>query len=80
LFIIIVGRRSSHYAYAVNNAIEIRAVVKALRRLPEGMYMWISTDSAYVQNGITQWMGNWIKNDWKTSDGKRVANKSFWHK
>jgi ribonuclease HI len=31
---------------------EIRAVIEALRILPEGMHVWISTDSTYIENGI----------------------------
>jgi ribonuclease HI len=35
-----------HYDHATNNAMEIRAVVEALRNLPAGMH------------GITQWLPN----------------------
>jgi hypothetical protein len=49
-----------HYEHATNNAMELRAVIEALSLLPEGMVVWISTDSAYVKKGITEWMGSWI--------------------
>jgi ribonuclease HI len=35
---------------------EIRAVVEASRVLAEGMHVWVSTDSAYVKKGITEWL------------------------
>jgi hypothetical protein len=44
------------------------------------MHVWISTDWAYVKNRITQWMGNWVKNNRRTRNGKPVANRSLWKK
>jgi ribonuclease HI len=43
-----------HYDPAMNNAMELRAVIKALRALPSEMYAWISTDSADVKKGIKE--------------------------
>jgi hypothetical protein len=40
---------SGHIERATNNAMEIRAAVETLRRLPHGMHVWISTDSMYVK-------------------------------
>jgi ribonuclease HI len=57
---------------------EIRAVVEALRFLPEGMNVCISTDSAYVERGVTEWVNGWAVNDWRTSTGAAVAHKSLW--
>ena len=28
--------------------------------------------------GITQWIDNWQKNNWKTANKKDVKNKSLW--
>jgi hypothetical protein len=36
------------------------------------------TDSAYVKNGIMQWMPNWLANHWKNSKEARVANGILW--
>ena len=38
----------------------------------------IYTDSKYVKNGITDWIHNWIKNNWKTSNKEDVKNKDLW--
>jgi ribonuclease HI len=64
--------------HATNNAMEICAVVEVLRALPEGMHVCVSTDSAYVKNGITEWFPGWIRNYWRNSKGAAVANKSLW--
>jgi ribonuclease HI len=69
-----------HWDHALNNAMELAAVVEALSVLPEQMYVWVMTDSAYVKNGITQWLPNWIANKWQNSQGNRVANKTLWEK
>jgi ribonuclease HI len=66
------------YAHATNNAVEIRAVVEASRVLPEGMHVWVSTDSAYVKKGFTEWLPEWIRNNWRNSKGAAVANKTLW--
>jgi ribonuclease HI len=39
---------------------DITAVVEALCILPQGMHVWISTDSADVKRGTTDWMPVWI--------------------
>jgi ribonuclease HI len=66
-----------HWDMASNNAMEILAVTEALANIPDDMHVWIMTDSAYVKNGITQWVSNWIRNGWKNSSGARVSNKSL---
>ena len=40
----------------------------------------IFTDSNYVKDGITKWIGNWKKNNWKTSAKKPVKNQELWKK
>ncbi|WGK70436.1 ribonuclease HI [Candidatus Haliotispira prima] len=45
------------------------------RELPE---IAVYTDSQYVKNGITTWIHNWKKNDWRTSTKKPVKNKELW--
>ena len=38
----------------------------------------ITTDSKYVQNGITNWINNWKLKGWKTANKKPVKNKELW--
>jgi ribonuclease HI len=38
----------------------------------------VYTDSQYVQKGITEWISNWKRNSWRTSDRKPVKNQDLW--
>ena len=40
----------------------------------------VFTDSIYVKEGITVWINNWEKNNWKTADKKNVKNVDLWKK
>lgn len=61
-----------------NNRMELIAVIKALESVSEGAEIILHTDSLYVKNGITQWINNWIKNNWRNSDKKPVKNQDLW--
>jgi ribonuclease HI len=67
-----------NYARASNNVMEISAVIAGLNCLPPHMVIWLSTDSQYVQKGVTEWMPKWKLNGWKNSKKAGVANKSLW--
>jgi ribonuclease HI len=38
------------------------------------------TDSAYVKNGVNQWMRRWRANGWRTADKKPVKNQDLWER
>ena len=61
-----------------NNIMEITAVIEALKSLTRPCSIILTTDSNYVKNGITQWIHNWKKKDWKTANKKPVKNKECW--
>ena len=42
------------------------------------MKLEVYLDSAYVLNGITQWIQGWKRNNWKNSKRQDVANKELW--
>ena len=70
-----------------NNRMELTATIKALEYFTEkeGMQptlkkIEIYTHSIYVKDGITVWINNWEKNNWKTSDKKNVKNVDLWKK
>ena len=50
-------------AETTNNRMELKAAIEALRALPKNGAVKIVTDSTYVKDGITSWMGNWKRND-----------------
>jgi ribonuclease HI len=40
----------------------------------------LTTDSRYVQQGITEWLPNWKKRGWKTASKKPVKNVDLWQR
>ena len=61
-----------------NNQMELLAPIKALKKIPKGSSVQIFTDSKYVKSGITEWIHNWKKNGWKTTNKQPVKNKELW--
>ena len=61
-----------------NNQMELIAPIKALSKIPKGSKVQIFTDSKYVKSGITEWIHNWKKNGWKTTNKQPVKNKELW--
>lgn len=65
-------------ANTTNNRMEIMASIKALESLKKRCKVDIFTDSVYVQKGITIWIYNWLKDNWRGSDKKLVKNADLW--
>jgi ribonuclease HI len=61
-----------------NNQMEIMAAIEALKILKKPCTVNIYTDSTYVQKGITEWIYNWEKNNWRKRDNKPVKNVELW--
>ena len=61
-----------------NNRMELLATINALKEVNSEDFIEIYTDSKYVKNGINDWIHNWIKNNWKTSNKEDVKNKDLW--
>ena len=61
-----------------NNKMELKAAIKGLSVLKESCDVNITTDSKYVMDGITSWIENWKKNNWKNASKKDVKNKDLW--
>ena len=62
-----------------NNKMELTACIQGLRAIkrkdvPVDVYL----DSAYVLNGITDWIEGWQRNGWRNSKKEPVANKDLW--
>jgi ribonuclease HI len=64
------GERSS-----TNNRMELTAACRALEFLDQPYSVDLHTDSQYVQKGITEWIKNWIRKDWKD-----VKNPDLWQR
>jgi ribonuclease HI len=77
------GGRSDH---ATNNQMELTAPIEALKYIQgeplrvggaEGEIEIVS-DSKYVILGITEWIFNWQKNNWRNAAKKPVLNRELW--
>ena len=65
-------------AETTNNRMELMAAIQALKLLREPCKIELYTDSQYLQKGITEWLKNWKKNNWKKADKKPVKNADLW--
>lgn len=63
---------------ATNNRMELLAALKGLQSLDGGCEVEVLTDSRYLQQGITRWLGRWQENGWKTVEGLDVKNRDLW--
>ena len=61
-----------------NNRMELTAAIEALKLLREPCLVEITTDSRYVQQGITEWIVGWKKKNWKNSNNKQIKNIDLW--
>ena len=53
-------------------------LIEGLKVLKEPCKVNLITDSKYVMDGITEWIKNWKKNNWKNAAKKDVKNKDLW--
>jgi ribonuclease HI len=58
---------------STNNRMELTAAIMALETLPTSYEVDLYTDSQYLKNGITEWIKNWIKKNWRD-----VKNPDLW--
>ena len=69
---------SGNQKNTTNNRMELLAPIEALKTIQINSEIEIITDSKYVKLGITEWINNWKKNGWKTSNKKEVKNIELW--
>ncbi|MFQ5759781.1 MAG: ribonuclease HI [Acidiferrobacterales bacterium] len=67
-------------AETTNNRMELIAAIMALESLKRPCDVTLATDSVYLKKGMTEWLGNWKRRDWKTSGKKPVKNKDLWQR
>lgn len=67
-------------AETTNNRMELMAAIAALESLTRPTPVTLTTDSAYVKNGVTGWIHGWKRNGWKTADRKPVKNVDLWQR
>ncbi|MFA5777953.1 MAG: ribonuclease HI [Candidatus Paceibacterota bacterium] len=72
------GGRKDH---ATNNQMELTAPTEALKYAKKHKIsgaIEIFSDSKYVILGITEWIYNWQKNNWRNAAKKPVLNRELW--
>jgi ribonuclease HI len=67
-------------AQTTNNRMELMAAIQGMEALTKPCSVVITTDSQYVMKGITEWMDNWKRRGWKTSNKKPVKNVDLWQR
>jgi ribonuclease HI len=63
-----------------NNRMEMTAAIVALETLKRPVKARIHTDSTYLRDGITKWIHDWKKRNWRTADKKPVKNVDLWQR
>ena len=66
---------SGGYIETTNNRMELTAAICALEVLKKSSNVVLTTDSIYVIRGITEWIHNWKKKNWKN-----VKNPDLWQR
>ena len=63
-----------------NNRMELLAAIRAIEALKRSSTVRLHTDSTYLRDGITRWIGGWKANGWKTAAKKPVKNVDLWQR
>ena len=66
-------------AHTTNNRMEMTAAIRALEALKRPCSAVVSTDSEYLQKGITVWLPNWKRRNWKRKGGA-IKNLDLWQR
>lgn len=64
-----------------NNAMELTAALRALewlRNQNPAIPITVISDSQYLIKGMTEWRHGWAARQWRTAEGKPVANLDLW--
>ena len=72
-----IGGRAEH---ATNNIMELTAPIEVLKYIKKhkiGAGIEIVSDSKYVILGITEWIYNWLNNNWRNVNRKPVLNREL---
>ena len=77
----VIAELGGHEKDTTNNRMELSGAINALKYVVKKHKtdeVVIHTDSAYVLGGVTTWIHNWEKNNWRTANKKAVLNKELW--
>ena len=63
-----------------NNRMELQAAIEGLAALKRHSRVILWTDSKYLRDGITDWIANWKRRNWRTAANKPVKNVDLWQR
>jgi ribonuclease HI len=66
--------------HTTNNRMELMAAIMGLASITEPCTVIITTDSQYVQRGMTEWLPSWIRRNWQTANRQPVKNVDLWQR
>ncbi len=66
--------------HTTNNRMELMAAIAALETLKRPCRVELYTDSQYLRNGITTWIGGWKARGWRTAQNDPVKNVDLWQR
>ena len=70
---------SGGFVKTTNNRMELMAVIVGLEALTKPCNVEIISDSKYVTDAFNEnWIGGWLKKNWKNSTNKPVKNIDLW--
>lgn len=69
---------SGYLPHTTNNQMELLGAIIGLRALKFSCEVELYTDSIYVKNGMTSWIHNWQKNNFKSANKKPIKNVILW--
>lgn len=65
--------------HTTNNAMELTAVITALKKIKESSVVEVFSDSKYVVDSVSKgWIYNWQHNGWYNSSGNPTPNRELW--
>jgi ribonuclease HI len=67
--------------HATNNIMELTAPIEAFKYIQKNKLtgeVEVVSDSKYVILGITEWIPNWMQNNWRNANKKPVLNRELW--
>jgi ribonuclease HI len=77
------GREKELYGaepLTTNNRMELTAAIEGLEALNRVCDVVLTTDSNYVKQGITEWIHDWKRRNWRTAAKKPVLNAELWQR
>jgi ribonuclease HI len=63
-----------------NNRMELMAAIQGLEALSRSCKVRLTTDSEYLRKGITEWLPNWKRRQWRTVNRTPVKNADLWRR